>query len=144
MIRLETTHLLIREPKQTDLPNWQLVGSIGYTVTANTPAGKVVGAGYFILPEYQGKGYVSEALREIMWFAFEVNDVYRFETGCLMENISSERVMKKCDLIREGYFKDYEWHEGKFKDRVKYRMLKSEWETQRLSDTQALYTQLIL
>lgn len=107
----------------------RFVGSIGYTVTASTPVGKNVHAGYFILSEYHGKGYVTEALKELLRFAFEKNDVQRFETGCLVENAPSERVMKKCGLIREGYFKACEWHDGRVKDRVTYRMLKSEWGT---------------
>lgn len=120
-----TKYFLVIELKE----NGHFVGSIGYTVTGDTPAGKIVGAGYFILPEYHGKGYMSEALKQLLEFAFEENNVYRFETGCLSENIASERVMQKCSLIRECHFKAYEWHDGRIKDRVCYRMLKPEWDT---------------
>lgn len=108
--------------------NGKFVGNIGYTLVSDTPAGKTVGGGYFILPEYHGKGYMSEALKELLRFAFEENNVYRFETGCLAENIASERVMQKCGLIRVGYFKAYECHDGKLKDRVTYRLLKQDWD----------------
>ena len=37
------------------------VGSIGYTVTDNTPAGKLVHMGYFTYPEFWGNGYTSWA-----------------------------------------------------------------------------------
>lgn len=120
-----TFYFLVIELKETG----EFVGNIGYTVISDTPAGKIVHAGYFILPEYHGRGYVTEALREMMRFAFKEDHVHRFETGCLVENTPSERVMKKCGLIREGYSKDCEWHDGRFKDRVTYRMLKPEWET---------------
>lgn len=103
------------------------IGEIGYTVTHLTPIGKLAGVGYFIHDSYWGIGYTAEALSEIIRFAFQEDDVYRISCGCLKENIASERVMQKCGLIKEADFKEYQWHEGKLKDRVEYRLLRSEW-----------------
>jgi ribosomal-protein-alanine N-acetyltransferase len=103
------------------------IGAVGYTVTQNTPVGKIVGAGYFILPEYHGQGIMTEAFREVIRFAFEDNGVFRIETGCLSENRASERVMQKCGLIKEAERRLYTWHDGRMKDRVEYRLLKDEW-----------------
>jgi len=103
------------------------VGTVGYTVINTTPVGKMVGAGYFILPEYHGKGYMTEAFMEVIRFAFENNDVFRINTGCLTENHASERVMQKCGLIKEAEYKAYTWHDGQIKDRVEYRLLRDEW-----------------
>lgn len=41
------------------------VGSVGYTVTNNTPLGKMVGAGYFIYPKFWKNGYTTEVLRKL-------------------------------------------------------------------------------
>lgn len=103
------------------------VGSVGYTVVDNTPVGKIVGAGYFIYPKFWGKGYTTEAFRRVLEFAFSENNVYRLSTGCLAENKGSERVMQKCGLIKEAEHIDYEWHDGKMKTRLEYRLLVSEW-----------------
>lgn len=103
------------------------VGSIGYTVMNDTPVGKIVHAGYFIYPDFWGKGYATEAFRRVLEFAFSENNVYRMSTGCLAENIGSERVMQKCGLIKEAEHIDYEWHDGKMKTRLEYRLLKREW-----------------
>ncbi len=104
------------------------VGSVGYTVTDNTPAGKLVHAGYFTYPKFWGNGYATEALKKVLEFAFTEHDVYRVTTGCLTENVGSERVMQKCGLIKEAEHVDYEWHDGKMKTRLEYRLLKQEWE----------------
>lgn len=104
------------------------VGSAGYTVENDTPVGKIVGAGYFTYPKFWGKGYMTEAFRRVIAYAFCENNVYRISTGCLAENIGSERVMQKCGLIREAEHIDYEWHDGKMKTRLEYRLLKREWE----------------
>lgn len=103
------------------------IGEIGYTVTDITPLGKLVGVGYFIRKEHWGCGYTSEALRELLRFAFQEDNVYRVSSGCLKENQASERVMQKCGLIKEADFVEYEWHDGKLKDRVEYRLLRREW-----------------
>lgn len=104
------------------------VGSIGYTVTDETPVGNLVGLGYFSYPKFWGKGYVTEALKRVVEFAFAENNVYRISTGCLAENAGSERVMQKCGFIKEAEHIDYEWHDGKLKTRLEYRLLKPEWE----------------
>jgi ribosomal-protein-alanine N-acetyltransferase len=105
------------------------IGTVGYTVARTTPAGKVVGAGYFILPKYHGGGIMTEALSEVIRFAFEDGGVYRIETGCLAENRASERVMQKCGLIKESERKAHTWHDGRLKDRVEYRLLRNEWQS---------------
>ena len=105
----------------------EFIGGIGYTVTDNTPYGKLVHIGYFILKNYWNKGFTTEALKRVIEFAFDENNVYRIHTGCIKENKYSERIMQKCGFIKEAEFIEYVFHDGKFKDRVEYRMLKNEW-----------------
>ena len=85
--------------------------------------------GYFTYPKFWGNGYTSEAVKRVLEFAFEDNNVYRVTTGCLAENQGSERVMQKNGMIKEAELKEYEWHDGKMKDRLEYRLLKTEWES---------------
>lgn len=103
------------------------IGSMGYTVTARAPVGKIVNLGYFTYPAFWGKGYTSEALRAVLRYCFTQDDVYRVTTGCLAENRGSERVMQKCGLIKEAEHLDYEWHDGRMKTRLEYRLLRREW-----------------
>ena len=64
---------------------------------------------------------------EIIRFAFEDNYVFRISTGCIKDNLGSKKVMQKCGLIKEAELKMNEWHDGRMKDRVLYRLLKNEW-----------------
>ena len=105
----------------------EFIGEIGYTVLNNTPWGKLVHMGYFILKNYWNKGYTSEALRKVVEFAFTENNVYRIHTGCAKDNIYSEKIMIKCGFVKEAEFKEYVYHDGKLEDRVEYRMLRNEW-----------------
>lgn len=119
-----TFYFLHMEEKRTGRP----VGSTGYTVTGRTPAGRLVHAGYFLFPAFWGRGCAAEALRRVLEFAFTEDNAARVSTGCLCENVRSERVMRKCGLIREAVRPRWEWHDGRWKDRVEYRILRSEWE----------------
>lgn len=105
----------------------QQIGCMGYTVTEDTPLGKLVHVGYFLYPQFWNQGYATEAFSRVLEFAFCENNVYRVTTGCLAENKGSERVMNKCGMIKEAEHVDSEWHDGKLKTRVEYRLLKKEW-----------------
>ena len=48
----------------------EVIGSIGYTITLNTPLGQLADIGYFLLPQYWNQGYASEALARVIQFAF--------------------------------------------------------------------------
>ena len=103
------------------------LGSVGYTVTDRTPVGKLVHAGYFYFPEFWGRGYGTEAMKEVIRFAFLEGGVYRITTGCLEENKGSERIMQKCGMIKEAEHKNWQWHEGQMKTRLEYRLLREEF-----------------
>lgn len=110
-----------------DRSSGDFIGEIGYSITTFTPKGNCAGVGYFIDDLYWGKGYTTEALKEVLRFGFEENNVIRFEAGCLKENVPSERVLLKCGFQREAELKAYQWHDGRFKDRLLFRLLRSEW-----------------
>lgn len=107
----------------------ELIGETGYTVLEETPVGKLVHAGYFSRKKFWGKGYMTEAFREVLRFAFEEDGVCRVTTGCDRENKGSEKVMMKSGMIKEADMKKKVWMHGQLRDRVEYRLLKEEWES---------------
>ena len=113
-------YFLRMEDKETG----ELIGETGYTVLEETPVGKLVHAGYFSRKSSGGKGYMTEAFRELLRFAFEENGVCRVTTGCDPENKGSENVMIKCGMIKEADMKKKVWMHGELRDRVEYRLFK--------------------
>ncbi len=114
---------LVIADKATD----QYMGGIGYEVVYNCKAGKQVDIGYFLYPKYQGNGYVSEALRCLIEFAFTKDNVYRINGTCITDNIASAHVMENCGMTREAELIDIEWHIDRLKSRYLYRLLRNEW-----------------
>lgn len=72
--------------RMEDKNTGELIGEIGYTVMEFTDVGKLVHLGYYSHKCFWGKGYMTEALKEVLRFAFEDNDVFRVTTGCIRDN----------------------------------------------------------
>ena len=109
--------------KQTDA----YIGSVGYTITDETPLGKIVHMGYFILPEFQRKGYTAEAVKAVMAFAFSEDNCIRVTTGCHKDNEASRKVMEKVGFRKEGERIKAVYHDGIMKDRLEYAINKDEY-----------------
>ena len=107
--------------------NDKLIGSCGYDLKAETPVGKIVHMGWFIMPEYQNKGYITEAAKKVLEYAFTCDNCVRVETGCYTENLPTQRVMAKVGFRKEAERIQAQWHDGKMKDRLGYALNRDEY-----------------
>jgi len=73
----------------------RFIGSIGYTIKETTPLGKIVHMGYMMMRSYHGRGYMTEATKKVIEFAFVKDDCVRITTGCIKEHEVSRKVMEK-------------------------------------------------
>ena len=64
-----------------------IIGAIGYEVTATTPIGRIGHMGWFLLPEHQKNGYMTEAAKRVLAYAFDEDNCVRITTGCYKENV---------------------------------------------------------
>lgn len=103
------------------------VGQIGITIVSNQIKNGVGQLAYFTQKEYWGRGYTTEAAKKVIDFAFEDIGLHKIMTGCLKENIASEKIMEKCNMVKEAELVKHVWHENEWKDRVEYRLLRKEW-----------------
>ncbi|MDR6967684.1 RimJ/RimL family protein N-acetyltransferase [Flavobacterium arsenatis] len=76
-----------------------------------------------ILPEFQGKGIVSESIKVLLKYGFDEMNLHSVEAVIDPENIASEKVLQKSNFIKEAHFKENEFFEGKFWDSVVYSIL---------------------
>ncbi|MCL2674326.1 MAG: GNAT family N-acetyltransferase [Defluviitaleaceae bacterium] len=80
----------------------EFIGSVGYTTTDTTPLEKVGHLGFFILPQFHGKGYTPEAAKCAIDFAFSEDGCIRITTGCHKDNIPSQKVIGKLGFRKES------------------------------------------
>jgi ribosomal-protein-alanine N-acetyltransferase len=76
-----------------------VVGSAGFK---GPPADGVVEIAYGLNPEYQGKGYATEAAEALTAYAFESGKVRVVRAHTLPESNASGRVLTKCGFQRIG------------------------------------------
>lgn len=74
--------------------------------------------GYKLDKDEINNGYMSEAVNEIVRFAFDNLKLHRIEANVLPTNKSSIRVLEKNGFILEGYSKDYLKIDDEWKDHV--------------------------
>ncbi|MCL2621146.1 MAG: GNAT family N-acetyltransferase [Defluviitaleaceae bacterium] len=110
-----------------DKETGEFMGSVGYTITHNTPLGKIVHLGYLLLPEYQGRGFTPEAVQAVIKFAFEQDNCIRITTGCHKDNDASRKVMEKVGFRKEGEGINATYHDGVMKDRLEYAINRDEF-----------------
>ncbi|MFV8341944.1 GNAT family N-acetyltransferase [Flavobacterium sp. XS2P39] len=79
--------------------------------------------GYMLLPEFNGKGIISEAVKEVVNYGFKVMKLHSIEAVLDPENFGSEKVLEKNGFIKEAHLKENEFFEGRFLDSVIYSIL---------------------
>ncbi|MCL1863059.1 MAG: GNAT family N-acetyltransferase [Defluviitaleaceae bacterium] len=102
----------------------EIIGATGYDITDVTPLGRIGHMGWFILPEYQNKGYITEATKRVLDYAFKDDNCIRITTGCYRENIPTQRVMEKVGFRQEAERIEAQYHDGVMKDRLDYAINK--------------------
>ncbi|HOI29253.1 MAG TPA: GNAT family protein [Melioribacteraceae bacterium] len=82
--------------------------------------------GYVLSPKYWNRGIITEAIKRVIRFGFEVLNANRIEAHCDEENIPSFRAMEKAGMRYEGTLKDKVFLKGKFINIKFYSILKEE------------------
>ena len=101
--------------------NPKLIGIIGhYRIKPENYRAEI---GYMLLPEYHGKGIVSEAVKEAINYGFNEMKLHSIEAIIDPENFGSERVLQKCGFVKEAHLKENAFYEGRFLDTVIYSIL---------------------
>lgn len=80
--------------------------------------------GYMILPEFRGKGLISEGIQTLLEFGFETMGFHSIFAIINAKNDASEKVLQRNHFTKEAHFIENMFHKGTFVDTVFYSMLK--------------------
>ncbi|MFF2747101.1 GNAT family N-acetyltransferase [Kitasatospora sp. NPDC058048] len=83
--------------------------------------------GFVMNPDHGGRGYATEAGREVLRLAFERYGFHRVVGMCNGDNVSSMRLMERLGMRREAFFVQGEMLKGQRADLAVYAMLGTEW-----------------
>ncbi|MCL2499755.1 MAG: GNAT family N-acetyltransferase [Defluviitaleaceae bacterium] len=105
-----------------------LIGAAGYEIPWTTPLGKIADPmGWFIRAEYQNKGYITEAVKRILDFAFMQDNCVRVVTGCFKDNLPTQKVMAKTGFRKEADKPAAMFLDGKMRDRLEFAINRDEY-----------------
>lgn len=79
--------------------------------------------GYLIDPAFWRKGFVSEALTAIIAFAFQEMKLHSIEANINPLNEASRKLLIKQGFVKEAYFKEDYYFNGKFLDSEIYSLI---------------------
>lgn len=104
----------------------QPVGGISLTNVRRGVA-QMASMGYWVGKPYTRHGFISEAARLTLGFAFGQLGLHRVEAACLPTNVPSMGLLLKVGFQREGYARAYLRIDGKWADHVLFAMLKDDF-----------------
>jgi len=85
--------------------------------------------GFFVDKDYEGKGYVTEAVRATLGFVFRYLNAHRVSAECDETNNRSIRVLERCGLIREGLLRENKRNaDGSISGTLIYGLLRKDYE----------------
>lgn len=103
----------------------ECIGQIAYFLV--DPKNEFAEIEYCIGASFQGKGYATEACKEIIRYGFDVIGLHKVQICCRTTNQKSRSVIEKCGLVYEGTLRDYfKMSDGTFEGRMYYSILRKE------------------
>ncbi len=81
--------------------------------------------GYSLMPQFWRKGIMKEAIQKVMDYGFHQMGLHSVEAQIDPDNIASEKILQSLDFVKEGYFRENFFADGKFSDTAVYSKLKN-------------------
>jgi ribosomal-protein-serine acetyltransferase len=82
--------------------------------------------GYWLAPNVQGRGIMTDAVRALTTHAFLDLSLNRVQIQCAGGNLKSQAIPKRLGFVEEGRTREGQWLHGTYHDLVMFRLLRSE------------------
>lgn len=109
----------------TLLTDGRQIGGIGLTLDAQHQHAEL---GYWLGVPFWGKGYATEAAREMLRYGFKDLGLQRIYASHFQHNLASARVLQKIGMSHEGCQRQHIHKWDRFLDSELYGILRQEWE----------------
>ncbi|WP_245583393.1 GNAT family N-acetyltransferase [Salinimicrobium terrae] len=83
--------------------------------------------GYTLMPDFWGRGYMKEAMRAVIEFGFKDLQLHSIEANINPNNTTSRELLLKMGFVKEAYFRENYYYNGKFLDSEIYSLLKRDF-----------------
>ncbi len=104
----------------------ELIGTCGFNALSGTQGWAELA--YDLARPYWGRGFISQAIRPCLGWAFAQPEFNRVHAFVMVGNTRSERVLERARFTREGCLRAFRMCRGQAKDYWVFSILRSEWE----------------
>ena len=105
----------------------EVVGTIGlHDVSA---VHKKTEIGYWLGKKFRGQGYMQEAIELVLKFCFSELKLYRVQATALLDNVISQKLLKRCGFKYEGRHRNFLRQRKRIKDAHMYAITKEDYRT---------------
>ncbi|MEH1779731.1 MAG: GNAT family protein [Nostoc sp.] len=103
----------------------KMVGEVSINILPKTQSKGEIG--WSLHPNYQGRGYATEAAQVLLSYGFRHHNLHRITSICDTRNTASYMLMERLGMRREGHFKQSQLIQGAWQDEYIYALLIEEW-----------------
>lgn len=103
----------------------QLIGDVGIHFLG--PDNEQAEIGYTLNPDYQSKGYATEAVRGVLRYLFQDLGKHRVTASVDPRNTKSTALLERIGMRREAWFRKSYWLKGEWTDDMVYALLREDW-----------------
>ena len=103
----------------------EFIGMINYH--ARQPWNRRLALGWILVPRFQGRGYMQEAVRAVLAHCFTTLDTHRVEAEIEPGNVRSARLAERLGFRHEGLLRDRLLVADQPRTVQMYGLLRSEW-----------------
>ena len=104
----------------------ELVGTCGFNAISGSQGWAELS--YDLARPCWGRGFISQAIRACLGWAFEQPEFNRVHAFVMVGNARSKRVLERAHFTREGRLRSYRICRGRPKDYWVFSILRQEWE----------------
>ena len=97
-----------------------LIGGCG--IRRDGELSSVANLGYAINPDFQSKGYATEATKALIQFGFDQLDLAVIYATCDTRNTASFKVMENSGMRRVGHLQNHKMVKGHIRDSYRYEI----------------------
>ncbi|MFN4174533.1 MAG: GNAT family N-acetyltransferase, partial [Parachlamydiaceae bacterium] len=99
--------------------------------------------GYKIDKDFEGKGYMTKALKKSLSHIFEIEKIHRIMSNFMPHNLRSAKVLLRLGFVIEGYAKNYLKINEKWQDHILTALSYEKWTSKEPPDAKKAFDETL-